>query len=348
MSGARAFDDATAGFATEMALALSLCAVARLGEPKRFSALTGGRNNRAFKVELTTGEPVALKCYSRDARDGRDRLGAEWAFLRCAGERGVDVVPRALAKSDGDHAALYSFIEGQRISGVTAGHVDQALAFIASLNRQPRAADALAPASEACFSLAQHLATVDRRVARLSGIAANTAQRQQALLIKVDLEFIWARARARIVDAARSAGLTLDTELSLAETCLSPSDFGFHNALEDRQGRLTFLDFEYAGRDDPAKLVCDFLCQPEMPVADENFETFNDAVMQTLGLGSCHGDRARMLRDAYRVKWICIMLNDFLPIGAARRGFADPDAATARCELQLVKARRALARLSEA
>jgi len=47
------------------------------------------------------------------------------------------------------------------------------------------------------------------------------------------------------------------------ETCLSPSDFGFHNALVDPSGALSFLDFEYAGRDDPAKPVSDFFCQPK-------------------------------------------------------------------------------------
>jgi hypothetical protein len=29
-----------------------------------------------------------------------------------------------------------------------------------------------------------------------------------------------------------------------------------------------------------------------------------------------------LLLDVYRLKWICILLNDFLPDGAARRGFA--------------------------
>ena len=34
-------------------------------------------------------------------------------------------------------------------------------------------------------------------------------------------------------------------------------------------------------------------------------------------------DRARALLPAYRIKWCCIMLNDFLPLGGARRGFAE-------------------------
>ena len=53
--------------------------------------------------------------------------------------------------------------------------------------------------------------------------------------------------------------------LGEADRVVSPSDFGFHNALRTEDGRLAFLDFEYAGWDDPAKLVCDFELQPAVP-----------------------------------------------------------------------------------
>ena len=52
-----------------------------------------------------------------------------------------------------------------------------------------------------------------------------------------------------------------ETELAPQHRCLSPSDFGFHNALlRGRPGvpgarDWVFLDFEYFGWDDPAKTV---------------------------------------------------------------------------------------------
>ena len=107
--------------------------------------------------------------------------------------------------------------------------------------------------------------------------------------------------------------------------CLSPSDFGFHNALAGHDGKLTFLDFEYAGRDDPAKLASDFFCQPEVPVP---LELSSRHFVRRLGDGleprrSRAGRAVEILLDAYRIKWTCIILNDFLPLGAARRAFAD-------------------------
>jgi hypothetical protein len=148
----------------------------------------------------------------------------------------------------------------------------------------------------------------------------------------------WAAARARIVKAADAAGLPLDRVLAAEECCLSPSDFGFHNALADDSGRLSFLDFEYAGRDDPAKLVSDFFCQPEVPVPLGFHAHFVARLADGLGLDDAGRMRCQILLDAYRIKWTCIILNDFLPLGAARRAFADAGEWAERCAAQLAKA----------
>jgi hypothetical protein len=126
------------------------------------------------------------------------------------------------------------------------------------------------------------------------------------------------------------------------ERILSPSDFGFHNALEDG-GTIRFFDFEYAGWDDPAKMVCDFFCQPRVPVPIAYWRDFTEGA----GLRADAIRRAELLLPAYRLKWCCILLNDFLPEGRARREFAGgaaPD--EARLASQLAKSRRALAAIA--
>src|SRR5690606_1492036 len=50
-----------------------------------------------------------------------------------------------------------------------------------------------------------------------------------------------------------------EKELAPRFRLLSPSDFGFHNMLRRDDGSLAFIDFEYFGWDDPAKLAADFL-----------------------------------------------------------------------------------------
>lgn len=70
--------------------------------------------------------------------------------------------------------------------------------------------------------------------------------------------------------------------------------------------------------------------------------------MAGLRLGEAHRERFALLLDAYRIKWICIVLNEFLPIDAARRSFADPRSRARECESQLVKAATLVAQIKAA
>jgi hypothetical protein len=70
---------------------------------------------------------------------------------------------------------------------------------------------------------------------------------------------------------------------------------------------------------------------------------FIDRLAHGLGLDEAGVARCRLLLDAYQIKWTCIILNDFLPLGAARRAFADTGAWAERCAAQLAKAEAKLA-----
>jgi hypothetical protein len=183
---------------------------------------------------------------------------------------------------------------------------------------------------------------VQRRVARLDHLEALTELDQEAAtLVQKQLQPCWTQVRGAIAEAA---GTGLERVLNPAERCVSPSDFGFHNALADSAGRLGFFDFEYAGWDDPAKLICDFFCQPELPVAREHWDFFLQTVGRVLPGGSSLAARSQLLLPAYRIKWCCIMLNDFVATDQARREFALGDlAAGERKRSQLEKTRKALA-----
>jgi len=136
----------------------------------------------------------------------------------------------------------------------------------------------------------------------------------------------------------------MEAAVPVDDVCVSPSDFGFHNALVDN-GKVTFLDFEYAGRDDPAKLVSDFFCQPEIPVPVEYHSDFIERIADGLALSLESRARCRILLDTYRIKWSCIILNEFLPVGAARRAYSSADERAARSAIQLDKARAKLAEI---
>lgn len=325
-----------------LAVAGRLSAQAGLPAPRVIEPLSGGKNNRVLRVDDRT----VLKLYHRDPRDPRDRLRAEWRFLCYARARGVRNVPQPLACDDAAGAALYTLLPGAapNSGAITAHHVDAALALLLAVNAEPRDVSALDPGSEACFTLDEHIATIDRRVARLHTIDPDVPHAAEAAaLIAGRLDPLWRTVRAGVYAGAGQLGISPDAPLDDRSMVISPSDFGFHNALVDG-GRISFVDFEYAGRDDPAKLVCDFFCQPEVPVPLAYMPDFTHRLVAGLDLAPHHTAGCALLLDAYRVKWACIILNDFLPLGSARRAFAALARTAERCARQIA---RAAAKLDE-
>ena len=238
----------------------------------------------------------------------------------------------------------FGYVDGRKLRAgeVDAAAVNQALEFILELNRarNPAATQGLPDASEACFSGAAHLERIDQRVARLEQMEGGAAIDRQALaFVRGALQPAWEQARALLW---RDYG-SLEQPLPAEERILSPSDFGFHNALLGADGGLRFIDFEYAGWDDPAKLICDFFCQPQTPAPPAFWQPFVSALVDGLKLDGGLARRARLLLPAFQIKWCCIMLNEFGPGGKPRRDFAKGAATTEeRKAEQLDKARHYL------
>lgn len=326
----------------------TLALAAGVGPVRAVAPMAGGANNRVFRVEAGGGTYL-LKSYFRHPDDPRDRLGTEWAFARFAWAAGVRCVPEPLVCHPGAGLGLFEFIPGRPMHGTVVGEaeVDQALDFFRTLNRAKVSPDAsaLPAASESCFTLEDHFTTVGRRVERLRGIAVGTAIDQDASkFIGAELVPVWRQVLATARAAAAAYGLPFDRPLAVADRCLSPSDFGYHNALVGADGRLRFIDFEYAGWDDPAKLVCDFFCQPAVPAPAGAFDRFAAAVAAEFPDPHSHLARATLLHPVYRAKWACIMLNEFLPVGGSRRTFSGTAAEQETRKVgQLAKARAAVA-----
>jgi hypothetical protein len=315
--------------------------------PWSHSNLRGGANNRVFRVDLN-GTPALLKAYFQHPDDSRDRLGAEFSFATFAWENGVRALPRPIACDAENRLGLYEFIEGRQLrpAEVTAEAVRQALDFYQEMNRHklmPSAAR-LPLASEACFTIAGHLQCVERRLRALSGLDDSSAVNRAAIsFIGNDLLKAWEAVTEQIGKQVSQLGLSLEDEVERQDRRLSPSDFGFHNAILAPNGRLYFIDFEYAGWDDPAKMVCDFFCQPAVPVPLSYFPAVTEAVVADLSNPERHRSRITLLFPIYQIKWCCILLNDFLPVGSRRRRFADDAAGQEEQKAaQLRKARHAL------
>lgn len=300
--------------------------------------LANGGNNCVI-CAIADGQRFIAKRYYHDAAEPRDRMLSEFSFIEHVWQQGLRCVPRPIACDPAAHVALYEFVEGRhlRAEELSAGEVVQAARFFAALNAESSrvAGQRLPAASDACFSTAEHVRSVDRRISKLSCISTKTPADREGAAFAGELAARWALERQRIL---RETG---DPEATIPGhwRCLSPSDFGFHNALLCPSGPICFLDFEYAGWDDPAKMIGDFFAHPGLPVPSQHYEAFVAEACAPFEDAAGLVERARRLQVIARVRWCCIMLNEFLPDVARRRQFADPDLdLEARKQRQLRKA----------
>lgn len=280
-----------------------------------------GGNNRVYRVSAS-GSRYIVKQYFRHADDTRDRLGAEYAFLSHAAKAAPGWCPLPVACDPGANLALHEFIDGRALRQTEVGvaEVDAAITFIQAINAPEFRHNAQLPvAADACFSTGEHLALIENRVAHL--VEAMRGENSAAAVAK-RLDACWQRIQARI--RASTSAHHVTEIIRPASRIVSPSDFGFHNALKVQDGRIRFIDFEYAGWDDPAKTAGDFFHQLALPVPTALFERFAAALLLDGADTAGELERITLMRPVYGMKWCCIALNIFHPVHLARRRFADP------------------------
>jgi hypothetical protein len=307
-----------------------------LGEPvSKLDRLGRGRNSRVYRVSSRSGD-YAAKFYFQKTADGRDRMQVEFDALSFLWGQGVRRIARPVRADAARQVALYEFIEGGAIesSSVSARDLDQVVAFAGELKQistHHRAAT-IEPAAEAYFSVDSVIDNLQGRLRRLEALNISAPGYED---LRAFLRERFAPCFANLRKRAEAlAGYS--TELDPRQRTLSPSDFGFHNALRKSDGALVFLDFEYFGWDDPAKLLSDLLLHPMMGLSREQ------RARLALGLdglfGGDPGWRARVeaLYPLFGLKWCMIMLNEFLPSHIARNRFTERDSA----EIEAVQVRQ--------
>ena len=323
-----AIDDHMAGFTRHSRVAMTdhkvgrnveiFCSRHGVPTPFRIEPIRAGRNSQVSRIVNGDGTWI-LKKYFQPVGTQCDRLGTEFSFLVFMNGADVVGIPRTLGMDREEHCALYSFLPGNRPDLISATHISQAASFIRAINRFRELSTALAlpVAADACLSWQEHLALTESRISRLMVLKQESDVEVDAFaFITNQLLPLWSSVKERLLQEIPTTELS--KPLALAEKILSPSDFGFHNTLE-HEGRLSFVDFEYAGWDDPAKLICDFLCQPEMPVTDKQGQQFRHELLHNWPSEDPVTRRIDILLPVHRLKWCCILLNEFRTEDRERR-----------------------------
>ncbi|MCW8916139.1 MAG: hypothetical protein OQK24_09840 [Magnetovibrio sp.] len=265
-------------------------------------AISGG-NNTVLQI-MGTEPPQALKLYNTNPLDMRDRLSVERTALQYLSDQGERHVPKFYASHTDHRAAIISWIDGETITTPTDDDLFQAIAFVMRLNEYSKLtnSDTLPNASEACLSQSTLVEQVETRLNRLADVACLHSSLEAFLNDHLLPRFTELRNQ-----------LPGNTTLPATEQILSPSDFGFHNALRQDDGTVIFIDMEYFGWDDPVKLLSDFILHPGMNVSNEHKRIFTKAIGALFNTQSGFTERLKNHYPLYALRWCAIILNPFVP-----------------------------------
>ena len=290
--------------------------------------IASGGNNQTYHV-FSERSSYIVKYYFRHQDDLRDRLSSEYLFLQHCGKTASKWTPIPLAADFEKGIALYEFIGGRKVEekDLNLTVINQATEFFVTLNQisSRDSAKALPLASEACFSIKDHLDLVTSRILKLEAIDSGDQEGSGAKSLVSEINAEMVTVSNLIQEDAQKHNDDIHAPLTEENRCISPSDFGFHNAILKEDGSIIFIDFEYAGWDDPAKMVGDFFSQLAVPVPDIYFESFLREVMTPFADPGSLIRRARYLKPVYQIKWFCIALNIFLPVHLMRRKHSNPN-----------------------
>jgi hypothetical protein len=200
---------------------------------------------------------------------------------------------------------------------VTQADVRAASTFYGLLNEDLEVAKVMVQfqAAEAYSCVTEHLQNVRQRIGemRVSHLQDDLQKQAQQLIqqLRLSLEQL---ADSIAKNLARG---DFEDKLDSSGFRVSPSDFGFHNAILTPSG-VRFFDFEFSGWDDPAKTLADFFLQPRVPVCGD----FNEFLMRK-SIIIPQRRRLAALASVLSLKWACIILGVLNPARALRLGMID-------------------------
>ena len=262
--------------------------------------ITGGLNSGIRLVEVG-GSKYIIKTYPEDLT--RQRLDTEFRFLVLMNKVGIQNVPKPIKKLSGLNVGVYSYLHGDTIKTATDFNVSASADFIIELNEKMAPfSNKLNFASDRFVSYENLLESIGRRILSLRGWAHLHSKEYVYTVNEFYIIF------QKIIDQNSTTAREFNDNICQMNQVISPSDFGLHNVLQD-EVTVKFLDFEYAGNDNCLKLICDFYCQPRIPISNSQFRGFvNKLNNRVLHVNNLLDVSAKFL-PLFRLKWSCIILN---------------------------------------
>ncbi len=268
--------------------------------------LSGGGNSRLLKVLSQGADLYVLKLYPDEST--HDRLSSEFCSFKLIRENHGGSVPRPGQRHSNLNAATYEWIHGTVVKQPTIEHVQQALKFIEYLHNLRGLSD-FQSFQNASAAFVSGLDFENQLRARFNNLMEFvpvylelTEYLKSEFLPVMEHVVQWVRDNWKIEPSYGSPILR-------QHQTLSPSDFGFHNSIESSEGKLSFIDFEYFGWDDPVKLIVDFYFHPGMVLGSEMKSLWIRGTKKIYGEDIT--ERLRLSWPLIALSWCLILLNEY-------------------------------------
>lgn len=265
-----------------------------------------GANSEVFKVSFDNGSTCALKIYPDRKLDPRPRMKTESVAFEVTNK--TCCTPKVIATSASLDVAVYSWLEGKKIDHPTDDDLESLVGFMIKLRQLSKEIrfDSIAKASESCTNGTDLFSQIQKRRDELRHL--ESAVLNNFLFDSFDPCF------SLVQDFALDVWPhPFEKPLSRSLLTLSPSDFGFHNAIRCSTDALCFFDFEYFGWDDPVKVIADLQWHPGMSLTRKNKAYLTSALLGVYSEDLDLPERLRASWALYGLRWALILLNVFKP-----------------------------------
>lgn len=291
---------------------------------KATEPLRGGMNNQIFRLRMEEDPDLLAKVYYQD---DRNRLDREYSALDFFNRNGSTNTPVPYFR-EGQEFAVYSFEESVKRDpeSITKEEVDKMIDFVCDMHgfSPSNTPDTFDNAVMPVFSFEQFLGGAKFRINKFLEYMKqdNVHGDIRNFNDSYDIEGLVAHVEDRV---KKMSGQDYNEPLDTEKRRLSPADFGIHNMLFKPDGDICFIDFEYFGWDDPARLISSFyhhdansrLGQDKREHFVEGYKANSPLPPDVLK----RVDTAMLLSSA---EWIGTMLWGITPEKIKSREFSDP------------------------
>ena len=275
---------------------------------KKIKKINDVGNSNIFRIEMKTGETYAGKLYPDPTFDNRGRLEKEKKACEFFNLNKFQNVSKIIWSDKNLNFGLFKWIDGPKVKELCNRDIRDSLTFVKALVSVSKTTNyqAFDLASAACISGKMIEEQILNRFQKISNVASSYPN------LKIFLEKKLAISIEEMLNFAKKNWPgEFSSILPREDQLLSPSDFGFHNVIKSKQG-LRFIDFEYFGWDDPAKLTSDFLLHPGMSLTKKQKKLWVENMISIFSNDKFFNQRLKQSYSLYGLCWCLIQLNVFI------------------------------------